>query len=196
MKFKFIKAALAGSVLTVSGFANSALVLLVDLTVANQITISATAGTSFATVNGSDTVGFYLTDFFDSTDVYLSDTLVTGNLTSANETSDNSPLLYSEDIGLNIWSFTNDPQMTFTAGSVAFIGQATWNIDASSYASALAGALAGNVFAPADELSALQNAAALIGTWEVTTAEKVSAPATLAILALGIIGVASRRFKK
>ena len=196
MKFKFLKAAVVGAVLSVSGFANSALVLLVDLTVEDQLTISATSGLSLATVSGSDTVGFSLMDLLGSSG--FSDTLVSGSLTSANQTSNGSPIL--SNVGgsnnLNVWSITDDPFMTFTAGSLAFSGQVITNVDAATYANLLAGQISGDVLAPFDNLSVTdESQASLIGTWE-RVVQDVPEPSTLAIFALGLMGLASRRFMK
>jgi len=186
----------AGLVLGVSSFAHAVLVLQADLTVENTITISATSGTSLADVSGNSSIGFYLADFFDST-YSLIYTLQSGNLSSANNTSDNSPQLWSDidSIGLNVWEFTGDAGMTFTAGELAFSGQASWIVDTASYLSALNGAQGGNVYAPADSDDLIANAT-LIGTWDIIRAEEVPEPSTLAIFALGLMGLASRRFKK
>lgn len=191
-----LKMTIASLVLSVSGFANANLVLQADLSVENTITISATSETSLATVSGTHSVGFYLADFFDSA-FSLSDTLISGNLTSANNTSDSSPELFSfsADTGLNVWLFSSDSQMSFTAGELAFSGQASWTVDATAYASALNGAQSGNVYAPADQSTDIPNAS-LIGTWEVIGATDVPEPSTLAILGLGLMGLASRKFKK
>lgn len=195
MTFKTLKMAIAGIALTISNFANAGLVLTVDLSVENTITILATSESSLATASGSDGIGFLLTDFFDSnfSGLITSSSLLSGNLTSANETTDGTPILFSNglDNGLNVWSFTDDLQMTFTAGQLAFSGQASWTVSAANYASAINGALAGNVYAPADDMADISNAS-LIGTWQVA---EVPAPSTLAILALGLMGIASRRFK-
>jgi hypothetical protein len=196
MKNKFLKMTFAGLVLGVSSFAHVVLVLQADLTVENTITISATSGTSLADVSGNSSIGFYLADFFDST-YSLIYTLQSGNLSSANNTSDNSPQLWSDidSIGLNVWEFTGDAGMTFTAGELAFSGQASWIVDTASYLSALNGAQGGNVYAPADSDDLIANAT-LIGTWDIIRAEEVPEPSTLAIFALGLMGLASRRFKK
>ncbi|WP_293750339.1 PEP-CTERM sorting domain-containing protein [uncultured Paraglaciecola sp.] len=198
MDNKMLKMAFASLVLGVSSFANAGLVLLADLSVENTITLTATSGTSLATVSGRDSEGFYLADFFDSA-LPLLYTLISGNLTSANNASNNTPLLFnhyrSRSKGLNVYSFTNDAKMLFTAGELAFSGQASWNVDAASYASALNGAQSGNVYAPADRDRDIANAT-LIGAWEVIGATDVPEPSTLAIFALGLMGLASRRFMK
>ncbi|MEP7703450.1 PEP-CTERM sorting domain-containing protein [Paraglaciecola sp. 25GB23A] len=196
MKFKFLKMAFAGLVLGVSSFANSALILLVDLTVENQLTISATSGLSLATVSGSDNVGFSLMDLLGSPGFI--GTLVSGSLTSANQTSDGSPILsnFGGSNNLNVWSFTGDQFMTFTAGSLAFSGQVITNVDAATYANLLAGQISGDVLAPFDNLIVTdESQASLIGTWQ-RVVQDVPEPSTLAIFALGLMGLASRRFMK
>lgn len=200
MKFEFIKAACLGLALCASGLANSAVVLLVDLTVENQITVNATAASSLATVSGSDTTGFSLTNFFDPSRGQVTNTLQSGNITSANNISDGSPILFGSSGGsefFNVFGFTNDPFMTFTAGLLAFTGQATWTVDTASYLSALNGGLSGDVVAPFDNfLVADLASASVIGTWEVIGANEVSAPSIIAFFALGLLGLAVRRVKQ
>ncbi|WP_133468537.1 PEP-CTERM sorting domain-containing protein [Paraglaciecola marina] len=198
MNVRMLKMAGAGIALSISSFANAVLVLQVDLSVENSITISATSGTSLATVSGSDFTGFLLTDFFDSSFEVLGGTYLTsGNLSSANNTSNGIPLIYSHlaDTGLNIWTFTDDPSMTFTAGELAFSGQGNWAVTSAMYVSALNGAQSGNVYAPADSIDDI-GGAGLIGTWAVVGAEEVPAPSTPAILGLALMGLALRRLKK
>ena len=105
-------------------------VLIVDLSVPDEVTISATDGISAATVSGSDTTGFYLDAIYNGGSG-ITDSLVSGDLTSANNTSDGSPLLFRllDDPGLNVFSYTDDPDSTFTSGSLAFTGSATWTIE-------------------------------------------------------------------
>jgi hypothetical protein len=200
MKFEFIKAACLVLAMSASSLANSAVVLLVDLTVENQITVNATAGASLATVSGSDTTGFSLANFFDPSRGQVTNTLQSGNITSANNISDGSPIFFGSASGeefFNIFGFTNDPFMTFTAGLLAFTGQATWTVDSASYLSALNGGLSGNVVAPFDNFFVTDLAnASIIGTWEVIGASEVSEPSIIAFLAFGLIGLAVRRCKQ
>jgi len=200
MKIEFIKAACLGLALFASGLANSAVVLLVDLTVENQITINATAGASAATVSGSDLTGFSLTNFFDPSRGFVDNTLQSGNLTSANNISDGRPALFGNSNlqeFFNVFDVTNDPLMTFTAGLVAFSGQATWTVDTASYLSALNGGLSGEVVAPFDNFIVTDlGSASVIGTWEAIVASEVSEPSIIAFFALGLMGLAVRRLKQ
>lgn len=58
-------------------------VLTVDLSVANQVTISGGPGVSLATVSGSDTIGVYLENFYGGSGDALSAALASGDLTNA-----------------------------------------------------------------------------------------------------------------
>ncbi len=174
---------------------SAAVLLSVDLRVLNQITITATAGTSSMTVSGSDEIGVLLADFYNSPSVSLSETLASGDLVSASASSDGSPDLFSgpASVGLNIWSWTADTSSSFTAGSVAFAGSATWSLDAADYAGMLAGNTVGDIHFPASVDSdivggpLLQNGGAeVLGTWVV-----VPAPGGVAVL--GLAGIAARR---
>lgn len=163
--------------------------LIIDLTVENQITITATDGLSAATVAGSDGIGIYFENFYGGAGDSLSASLVSGDLTNAENPTDNTPSLFrgggGSDPGLNLWSFSSDTTVTFTAGSVAFVGSATWNLDANEYADMLAGMMSGNIYFPADTFDDIDGATVL-GTYSV-----VPAPGVLALL--GLAGVARSR---
>jgi hypothetical protein len=199
MKFDLIKAACLGLALTASGLAK-AVVLLVDLTVENQIKISATDGASLSTVNGEVNTGFSLINFFDASRRNVDQTLESGNITSANNASNDSPVFFEDDRGsefFNIFDFTDDPLMTFTAGMQAFSGEAIWTVDTTTYLSALNGGLSGNVVAPFDNFFVTDlSTASVIGTWEAIVASEVSEPSIFAFFALGFMGLAARRFKQ
>ena len=177
------------AIIAIAGLATvaSADVLLnVDLSVANTITITATGGLSAADVSGSDGIGVLLENFFNDASFTSADTFVSGDLTAANDSSDGTPDLFSSStsFGLNFWSWTNDSPSTFTAGALAFSGSATWSIDAANYTAMLAGNLSGDIGAYADTDD---DSSTIIGTWNV-----VPAPSAMALLGLGGI-VAGRR---
>lgn len=182
-------AMLLGSSALVVASAQAEHLLEVDLSVVNQVTITAAAGVSMATVSGSDTTGVYLENFYGGSGDSLSASLVSGNLTNAENPSDNSPSLYrggaGGDPGLNIWSFSSDSTVTFTAGSLAFVGSATWTLDANEYADMLAGSTSGMIYFPADTVDDIPGATA-IGTYLVI-------PTPGAVALIGLAGLARSR---
>ncbi|MCK7591517.1 T9SS type A sorting domain-containing protein [Subsaxibacter sp. CAU 1640] len=146
--------------------------LIVDLSTQNRVTVTATTGTAAASAAGNDTTGFYLENFFANAGTQtLAEVLVSGNLTTASTSSDNSPDLYrggtgGTDPGLNIWSYTNDATSPFTAGQLAFTGQGTWTLSAAEYTAFLTAPASGNIYFPADTVDDLATAT-LIGTYSV-----------------------------
>lgn len=163
--------------------------LEIDLTVVDQITITATNGLAANSASGSDLTGFLMADFYGAAGgAGLLNTLVAGDLTQANNDSDGSPSLFrgAVDSGLNIWSMSNDDPITFTAGSLAFTGSATWDLDPAAYADMIAGNLSGDIYAGSDTDDDIPGAT-FVGTWNV-----IPAPSSLALLGLGGI-IAGRR---
>jgi hypothetical protein len=142
------------------------------------------------TVNDRDDTGVLLASFFldgDNEDS-VGDTLVSGDLTNVGNASDGTPNLFreEEDRGLNLFSWSTDVFVDFTAGTQAFIGSATWTVDAATYADMLASNTSGNLYFPAEDSSGISGAV-LLGQWSV-----VPAPGSMVLLGLGGI-VAGRR---
>lgn len=167
--------------------------LTVDLSTTDQITISATTGNSAATISGSDTTGVYLDELFATAGTAITDTLVSGDLTSAANTPDGPSLFtstFTPGTGLNIFSFTPDPSLDFTAGSQAFTGSAIWTIDSAAYADLVAGSPVGStgtIYFPADTADDVADATAL-GTYRV-----VPTPGAATLIGFGLMGAAARR---
>ena len=186
----------AGAVLAIAGAASATEIqklLVVDLSVPNQITITATDGGSAATISGSDTTGFYLADFFGADGASgLNASLVSGDLTSFLNGSDNSPNLFrggTTDPGLNIWSYTNDPTSDFEVGVQAFSGSATWSLDADDYANMLIGGERnGNIWFVADTVDDLDDAV-VIGEYNVI----IPTPGAAGLLGLAGLAAVRRR---
>jgi hypothetical protein len=177
---------------------SAATLLLVDLTTTDQLTLTATSGTSGATVSDPDYIGFLLAGFFSSS-ASLSGlgTALSGNLTSAQNTSGGLPGLFKgvSSFGLNVYGYTNEGTSSFVAGELAFSGSATWALNSATYAAALSGPASGSIFFSADE-DAQISGASLIGEWE-RTAATVPLPAGGLLLLTTLAGVAGvRRLKK
>ena len=188
----FISKKALGAIVATAGFAVGAQaedLLIVDLSVANQVTISATTGAASANASGSTFTGVYLENAFGNLSTSsLGALLVSGNLAPTSNTSDNSPSLFNAlgNAGLNIWSYSSSSSSTFTAGQQAFSGAATWSISAGAYADLLDGPSGGNIYFAADTDDDLSSAT-VIGQWRI-----IPAPSSLALLGLGGL-VAGRR---
>ena len=172
--------------------------LEVNLSVIDEITITATSGTSAATVSGPDFTGIYLDDFFafDPADGDLSGSNV-GTLTSALNVSDGSPRLWNRsgfDDGANIYSFVDGITADFIMGQLAFTGTATWSVSSTAYSAALAGAPSGNIYFPADRDDNIPGAT-LLGTWH-RKENALPVPAPIALIGLGLAGIGYKRYRK
>jgi uncharacterized repeat protein (TIGR01451 family) len=155
---------------TAGGGSNELLTL--DLTVPNRITISATTGESLVTASGSTTTGVYFADFFaNAGSITLGTTTLIppATLSAASVAPDGSPSIFKfseTDPGINIWSYSATATTTFTAGSTAFQGTATWEVSAAVYAAMLTAPTTGNVYFPADDAADIPTANHL-GTYRV-----------------------------
>ena len=173
---------------SLAGVAQADDLLIIDLSVENQMTITATDGLSAADAAASSFTGVLLADFFNNTSTGLTITNGVGDLTVAGTSSDGSPSIFHSagSAGLNIWSFTADAP-AFTAGQVAFTGSGTWTIDAASYADRVGGNTSGDIYSPADSDDDIPGAT-YIGTYRV-----VPAPGSVALLGLGGLAATRRR---
>ena len=178
---------LCAIVSTVAAGAQAQDLLLVDLTVANQLTITATGAAASASASGDDFTGILLAGFYNNVNAALPITAGTGNFSAFSGTSDASPSLFhgAGNAGLNIWDF-HTGSFSFTAGQTAFTGSATWSLSATDYADMVNGNQSGTIYSPADTDDDIPFAVA-IGTWSV-----VPAPSSLALLGMGGL-VAGRR---
>lgn len=147
--------------------------LVVDLTVENQITITSTTELSAATVSGGTTTGFYFEGLLADAGVQVIGTtnyVGTPTLTAASVPTDNTPSIFRGDAGadpgLNIWGYSATSTTTFTSGSQAFTGDVTWSISPELYAALLTAPEGGNVYFPADDATDLATAT-MLGTYRV-----------------------------
>ena len=193
-RIKFGAVALALALFTLPTLAQADLVLNVDLTVENQVTITAVPGLSSATVSAPTTgVGFYLEGAIGGTLGASGDTLVAGDLTSFGDASDGTPDLFSfgGDPGLNVFSYA--ASSSFTTGVQAFEGSGTWDLTAEGYANLLDGANEGDVWFEADDAGDLATAS-IVGQYIVKKpGGAIPEPTSLALIGLGCVGLAFRR---
>src|SRR5690606_2888719 len=70
------------------------------------------------------------------------------------------------DPGMNIWSYSATTPTTFTTGSQAFTGEATWSITPELYNAMLTAPSGGNIYFPADDSGDIATAT-LLGTYSV-----------------------------
>lgn len=165
--------------------------LEIDLSVANQVTITATNGLADASISGADVTGVYFDNFYGGAGDSLSATYQSGDISTFGDDSDGSPSLFragsGSDSGLNMWSWATASTVDFTAGEQAFQGSAVWALDANEYADMLAGNTFGDLYFPADDFSDIAGAT-VVGQWAV-----IPAPSALAVLGLGGLVAARRR---
>jgi len=162
-----------------------------DLTVENQLTMTATEGNSAITATGSDFTGILFGGFLGGLGGGTGfNFLVSSDFSSAQNLADATPSFSvgggGSDFGLNIWDMSTDINLSFSEGRRAFIGSAVWTLNSNFYQNMLAGADSGNIYFPADDDGDIPGAEVL-GTYTV-----VPAPSGFALLGLGGI-VAGRR---
>lgn len=186
MKKIVMLAALAGT----ASVASADLLLTVDLSVVNQVTINTTTGLSAITGSAGTGTGVYLQGFFTSPTLGFN-VVGTGPFRSVNGTAgNNTPNLYrggaAGETGLNVWNFATTA--TFAAGQQAFSGTGTWNVSAAQYASLLGGNAGGNIYFPADTFDDVTPNSVSMGTWAL-----VPTPGAAAMLGLGGLAASRRR---
>ena len=198
MFFRLLGHCFSVCVLMVSA-AQAAVVLQIDLSTVNQVTISATTGSSLASVSGSDGDGVYLKDFFapGGSDFNIEDGLGS-SLVYFNGTSNESQYIFrdSNDPGLNIYGMADFVPSSFTSGVQAFKGSSTWNLTAQQYAVFLQAPTSGDIYAFAYKIDQLNGGPQLIGQYSVGSSAAVPEPTSMAIFGLGALGMAYRARRK
>lgn len=199
---KTLTTAVAAAATFVASFASASTLLILDLSTTNQLTISSTSNASLATVDAADFIGVLLADFVAPdgslfVDADSADLNTPFNAPDAFEPFGPTLFQSSGSFGLNLFSFTEDSDLSFFAGEQAFTGTAVYSLAADVYARFLNAATAGAIFAPADTDDDIANAVQ-IGSYSVITDVNpvpVPAAAALFLTAAGAGGFLKRRKK-
>jgi hypothetical protein len=182
--------------------ARAGVVLQIDLSTVNQVTISATTGLSAASVSGSDGNGVYLKDFLAtaSAGTFNVSPVAGSSFVYFNTTAGASGRLFrsgNTDPGLNLFNLHHfSSTQSFTAGVQAFKGTTTWDVAPDLYATFLAAPTSGDVYAFADRISQLNGGPQVIGQWGIVSSAAVPEPTSMAIFGLGALGLAYRARRK
>ena len=183
------------SLLAFAGSAPGAIVLELDLSVTNEITLIATDAAADNTVAGGDIfTGIYIADIFaGGSTAVLGDSLVDSDFAAAANGPGAGGDLYNAtgQAGLNLYNFASG--LDFTAGEQAFSGSGTWTLSPDAYAELISGNTTGDVYAPADTDDDLTAGAAVIGQWTVTGA--IPEPSTSLLGGLAALALLRRRRK-
>ncbi|AEP29760.1 PEP-CTERM sorting domain-containing protein [Brumicola nitratireducens] len=193
MKFKMLKAAFAGLVLTVSGFANSAVILSGDVTAGSGV-LKLTTDYRFE-VTSAGIVRIMVFDEWAVTSGIRRLSILSGPF---------SLLVNGVDAGVaaagmyDSFSFTSNdvsPADTYmywnnnisvTIGDILTIKAGSWDLSAiAGWNTNVSGQFDGELFLTDD-----------VGVKRTGNGVAVPEPSTLAILALSLIGLGARRFKK
>lgn len=150
-------------------FGSAQELLTIDLSETNRITITATSGLSAATVSGDTNTGFYFANFYGGGAEGLGEVLLSGNLSTASEASNNVPNLFRSgdtDSGLNVYDYSDETTSNFVINQLAFTGTAQWSLNSGDYAAMLDAPAIGNIYFPADSADDVASAT-IIGTYSV-----------------------------
>jgi hypothetical protein len=195
MKFKIIKAALAGLLLTLSGFANSAIILSGDVASGSGV-LTFTTDYSFNITSNGTVRGIAFDEWGVTNDenravTFVSEsinTLLNGVLSSLPDIimADNAGDIFGDLTPADAYLFATTSGILVSVGDILTIQASSFNLAAiSNWNSNVDGQFDGDLF--------------LIDNVGIRLSENGAAvpePSTLAVLALGLIGLGARRFKK
>ena len=169
-----------------------------DLSVTNQLTLTATTGTALASTTGTTVVGIVLegTGGTSLAAGGTSDTFgfkSTGKLVQVG-TAQVTTSVYS----LNLFekNAENSVNTSITQGQQAFVGTTTITLNAQSYANLLNAPNSGKIYAFADTPS-YATVGTYIGDWAKATSGAVPEPSTaIGMGLLGVLGFAGKRRRR
>ena len=180
--------------------AHAGVLIEFDLSVTNQLTITATTGTALASVTGNTGTGIVL----EGTGELIGDSLgdasdtfgfqSTGALSRVKLSRINASGVYS--INLFETDTSNIINISITQGQQAFVGTTTITLDATEYANLLNAPSSGKIYAFADTPS-YATQGTYIGDWAKASSGTVPEPSTgIALGLLGVLGFTGNRRRR
>ncbi|QDT60483.1 PEP-CTERM motif protein [Stieleria bergensis] len=179
--------------------AHAGVLIGLDLSVTNQLTLTATTETAIGTVTGPTSNGIVLEATGSVASQLLggaSDTFGFKS-TGAFVQVETSGLLDSGVYSLNLYesSFSDSVSTSITSGQQAFVGTTTITLDATSYNNLLNGPSSGKIYAFEDNATTFATNGTYIGDW--AKASTVPEPSSaIAMGLLGIVGFAGSRRRR
>ena len=177
--------------------AHAGVLIYLDLSVTNRLTLTATTETAIATTDPGGTTGTGIV--LEGTGIVPSD--LTGGAsdtfgvysTGAFSQVKTSRLLNNGVNSLNLYDSSDDRATSITSGQQAFVGTTTINLDdATIYNNLLNGPSSGKIYAFADNSLTFATDGTYIGDWA-----KVPEPSTaIAMGVLGVLGFAGNRRRR
>jgi hypothetical protein len=201
MKLKALPIAAVIGLATSIGASQAATLLEVDLSVTDQLTITATNGLASVSAGGDAFTGFYLDNILGTAISFqFDDEASAGDLTSLGDTPNDTPWLFvpvnGSGLGVNVYDYVDGDTISVTAGEIAFEGSATWDITSELYNSLLAGPSLGSIFLPADTLDDIIGMQS-IGEWAHAGAvAPVPLPAGGLLLSTALLGFGWARTRR
>ena len=180
--------------------ANAGVLIELDLSVTNQLTLTATTGTALESTTGNTGVGIVLEGTGEVENYALGGTSDTFGFksTGAFEQVSTTRILNSGVNSINLYenNFSNGINTSITEGQQAFVGTTTITLNPQSYAELLNAPSSGKIYAFADNPS-YATQGKYIGDWAKASSGTVPEPSTaIAMGLLSVLGFAGNRRRR
>ena len=170
-----------------------------DLSVTNQLTLTATTGTALASVTGTTGTGIVLDGTGQLTVTYVGDASDTFGVKSTGaftNTPELFPILNDSGVySINLYEGNDGTETSINEGQQAFVGTTTITLGATEYANLLNAPNSGKIYAFDDTPN--YQSSTYIGDWAKASSGTVPEPSTaIAMGLLGVLGFAGNRRRR